>query len=175
MCVHVHISVHVCILSIGHFWFVFSFQIRTARANWPPLPIRENTQREELELLTNHPTTLISSTFLQQTSQSITLNKVCEEKEDPLAVRREEGGGRRRKEERGRTKQRMSLEEQGTSAQDETSSRVQTQPVKRGKASLPVREWDSIFYGVWSIHVFIADSIEVGPGLHHHLDFLHER
>ena len=65
--------------------------------------------------------------------------EVSEEKEDPLAVRKEEGRGRRRKEERGRTKQRMSLEEQGTSAQDETSSRVQTQPVKRGRASMPVR------------------------------------
>ena len=88
--------------------------------------------------------------------------EVCEEKEDPLAVRREEGG-RRRREERGRTKQRMSLEEQGTSAQEETSSRVQTQPVKRGRASMPVREWDSILYGMWSIHVFIADSIELRP------------
>ena len=103
--------------------------------------------------------------------------EVSEEKEDPLAVRREEGGGRWRKEERGRTKQRMSLEEQGTSAQEETSSRVQTQPVKRGKASMPMREWDSFLYGVWSIHVhvFIADSIELCPGLHHHVDFLHER
>ena len=63
----------------------------------------------------------------------------------------------------------------GTTAQGETSSRVQTQSVKRGKASMPMREWDSFLYGVWSIHVLIADSIELRPGLHHHVDFLHER
>ena len=68
--------------------------------------------------------------------------EVCEEKEDPLAVRREEGGGRRRKEKRGRSKQRMSLEAKGTSAQEEISSRVQT-PVKRGRASMPVRVCES--------------------------------
>ena len=82
--------------------------------------------------------------------------EVCEEKEDPLAGGREEGGGRRRKEERGGTKQRMSLEEQGTSAQEETSSRVQTHSVKRGKVSLPVRIYGVIALCMWSIHVLQA-------------------
>ena len=82
--------------------------------------------------------------------------EVCEEKEDPLAVRREEGRGRQTKEERGRTKQRMSLEAKGTSVQEGTSSRVQTQSVKRGKVFLPVRVYGVIALCMWSIDVLQA-------------------
>ena len=139
-------------------WFLIPFQIRTVRTSTPCQ--RKHTKGRAQA--TNQPPNNSDLSNLSPANlpvdDSEPEKEVCEEKEDPLAGGRE-GGGRRRKEERGRTKQRMSLAEQGTSAQEETSSRVQAQSVKRGRASMPVRESGIVFCTVCGAYMYLLQTV----------------
>ena len=144
----VHVSVHVLLFVVFFFrwsllvcYFIPDKNCKSQLASTP----RQRKHTKGRARATKQPPNNSDLSNLSPTSLPVDdfepEKEVCEEKEDPLAVGRKEGGGRQRKEERGRSKQRMSLEARGTSAQEETSSRVQT-PVKRGRASMPVRVYE---------------------------------